>query len=721
MAEFKLSYTAQEIDEKLGKIDDLEVTSISATSDSNGNVTLEAFEISSAQDKGAVRFDIEQSLTPEQQAQARENIGVSGEYYSTNRTPFEDAQTITAEDIYELYRGLGAVENTLRDFKGEETELHEFVFSVGDYNDNAWYWKPDDVHKPTFLVTAGLHAYERTAVLSTYRFFKDLVNGKNLPPYLKEGAIFKVIPVANPWGFDRNYKDTKNNVNLNRNFDWNWEEQLIPTSSTGGAYNLYSGPSVASEVETQAITNWLIANRDAVLFIDMHCAFDTSKFNVGIVGTTIPSVVRAKKIALRGLDNVIPFWRTSRTNGSKGFYYSTFCDGYTVKENGQDVFKKTVGPATYYASDKLGIPAFAMELLSTEKNGVDQLSSNNVAVGAECLGNVLLETYKQLSMDVAAPMKKYSTIVDALSMSNETADGTVVAYEAHSMLNIMLTADIHSSEIIEVTKDCTIHLNGHKLSFADGKHLHLTSGKLTINGTVPGSEISKAIVNGTTENLVKVDGVEGTELHLFGGVYSVTGTASSAIIPFHAGTGKVAKMTLSGCTLNVNCSGLAVYGMQIVDDTTVDNCEFNINDTSANYPVTAFYIMNTTNKLTIRNTIVDVDAKDGVGAQGINTSSNNCVIENCKISSTGTGDVFGIVLPVQNTGSASVNACRIEASGNASKNVYAIKSVAGTEVRINGGQYQGTNKALNLLGAAYINGLAVDGATYTAKEYNFSE
>lgn len=77
MAEFKLSYTAKEIDEKLGKIDDLEVTSISATSDSNGNVTLEVSEISSSQDKGAVRFDIEQSLTEEQKAQARENVGAA--------------------------------------------------------------------------------------------------------------------------------------------------------------------------------------------------------------------------------------------------------------------------------------------------------------------------------------------------------------------------------------------------------------------------------------------------------------------------------------------------------------------------------------------------------------------------------------------------------------------------------------------------------------------
>lgn len=715
MAEFKLSYTAQEIDEKLGKIDDLEVTSISATSDSNGNVTLEAFEISSSQDRGAVRFDIEQSLTSEQQTQARENIGILHEakyYYHTKRTPFENADTVNAADIYALYRGLGAVENTLCDFKGNATTLKEFVFSVGDYNTSTVWGIPDDVHKPTFLVSSGIHGDEITAVLATYRFFADLVSGKNLPSYLAEGAIFKVVPLVNPSGFDLRTRGNANGVNLNRNFDYQWEK-----SNPTGGWNDYSGESVASESETQAITNWLNANKDAVVFFDMHSSTYLNEY-AGLMGSGKSlAVTKAKKVALRGIDKVVPYWKSLLEDYSEiTFQYSSCLDGY----NGKPV----IGGLVYYAAEGLGIPSIVAECASDSTvkviDGIRRITEerpteDTIAIGAEILGNMLLESYKQYALDVKTA-KKYSTIAEALAGGDGTADGTVLAYDTGSMLNIMLTEDMTASEIIEVTKDCTIHLNGHKLSFATGKHFYLTAGKLTINGAVPGSKIAKVIENGTAENLVSIDGVEGTELHLFGGIYSVTGTATSAIIPIRGGSEKVVKMTLSGCTVNMeSCSGLAVYGMQIADDATIDNCVFNMDVDKSDYPAYAITSRNYDDKIAIRNS--EFAFTGGANVSSVSVlflAPRDSIVENCKISATVTNSnaVCNGAETAANATEMTLNNCDIEAT-------CAVSSTTRGIVRINGGHYKGSEKALNLLRTAYINGEEVDGTTYTEKEYNF--
>ena len=642
----------------------------------------------------------------------------TADYYHTERTPFENADNLKTEDIYELYLGLGAVENTLCDFSGEETNLKEFVFTIGDYNTSTVWGIPDEVHKPTFLVTSGIHGDEITAVLATYRFFADLANGKNLPTYLAEGAIFKVVPLVNPNGFDLRTRGNANGVNLNRNFDYQWQEYPL-SAHDDGEWNNYSGESVASEAETQAITNWLFANKDAAVLFDMHSSTYLDEY-AGLMGSKKSlAVTKAKKVALRGLDKVVPYWKSLLDDYSGiTFHYSSCLDGY----NGKPV----IGGLVYYAAEGLGIPGFAVECVSNTTTKVidgirkiteERPTADIVAIGAEVLGNMLLETYKQYAMDVSTA-KKYSTIADALTGSNETEDGTVIAYETASMLNIVLTEDVTATETIEVTKDCTLHLNGRILSFATGKHISLTSGKLTINGTVPGSEIAKAIANGTSEHLVSVVGVEGTELHLFGGVYFVSGTASSAIIPIRGESGKVAKMTLSGCTVNMeNCSGLAVYGVQIVDDAAIDNCVFNMVVDKSDYPAYAITSRNIDDKIAIRNTAITFDGGDNVSkAQLIYLSPSNSIVENCTIRATMTksGAVCNGIEAANNATDLTINNCDIDAICAVS-----MGAATGATVRINGGHYQGSNKALDLTGTVYINGEAVNGATYTAKEYDF--
>ena len=306
-------------------------------------------------------------------------------YYRTIREVFENADTLKTADIYELYRGLGAVENTLG-YDADGTPINEYVFSVGDYNTaGEWGILDADIKKPTFLVGSGIHGgIERTAMWSTYRFFADLVSGKNLPSYLKEGAIFKVVPVITPWSLDNKRKVNKNGVNINRNFDYNWVE----TEKTGN----YSGPSAASEAETQAVVNWLSANKDAVLFIDMHngaCVNET----VGLIGEKLNgAVTRLKKIGLRGLDKIVPFWRA----------LPEYADGMVAPYSSNVDY---TGTSTYYASEILDIPSLTLEC-SSIWDGKEIITPEKIAIGAESLGNILLEAYNQEVISVVPIISK---------------------------------------------------------------------------------------------------------------------------------------------------------------------------------------------------------------------------------------------------------------------------------------------------------------------------
>lgn len=369
-------------------------------------------------DDGAVRFE-EQTLSEAQKTMARENIGAAGvEYYFTDSaesTGFEfekssDFKEVTVTNIYTLYENLGVSPHSLGT-ASDGTVINEYVFSIGgEYNykktgEKLKPWADPDIYKPTFLIMSGIHGVEKTAVLATYRFFRDLVHEKNLPSYFARGAVFKVIPIANPWGFTNNSRLNKatEGVNLNRNFDYHWEE----VEDTFSHLPNPPGPSACSEPETKIITKWLNDNSDAAMFIDMHGSTLPLEYASVYGDRQDGSVTRAKKIALRGIDKVIPHWKTEFNEDNVIYSYSGCLVSY-YKENGH----KLVGPATYYASETLGIPSIALECTSlenvVEKNdaGVvmksfDILKNRNITIGAESLGNILLEYYKQEVISIA--------------------------------------------------------------------------------------------------------------------------------------------------------------------------------------------------------------------------------------------------------------------------------------------------------------------------------
>ena len=306
-------------------------------------------------------------------------------FYFTDREPVPGAsmqmQTDTVYDLYDrLYPDFESgkkMHNDLTD-NNNNAVLREYVFSMGEYNEAGNRGVRDtDIKKPVVLVMSGIHGTEKAAVMSTYKFFKDFMSRKNIPANIPEDAIFKVVPVVNPYGFDRLQDTNEGGVNLNRNFDYNW----APATDAGANY----GTSAASEAETQAIVKWLKENKDAILLMDMHGSgnktnnADKFKEVTNFVGLNNNQIVKqAKKTALRGVGRVIPYWRNVIKYKPDTIYaYSSFVNAG--------------GGCVYYAADTWKIPAFALELSRMQNGATEWMTAETVSAGAEAIGNVLIE------------------------------------------------------------------------------------------------------------------------------------------------------------------------------------------------------------------------------------------------------------------------------------------------------------------------------------------
>lgn len=125
------------------------------------------------------------------------------------------------------------------------------------------------VESPTILIITGLHGDEKSTCWSLARFMSQLVNNwqeqENLAAIFSNVDI-KIIPVANPGGYNANTRRNLHDVDLNRNFSYLWEETVVTTQPKGDA--------PYSELETQILRNWMIENNNALAFIDYHNAFN---------------------------------------------------------------------------------------------------------------------------------------------------------------------------------------------------------------------------------------------------------------------------------------------------------------------------------------------------------------------------------------------------------------------------------------------------------------
>lgn len=377
-----------------------------------------------------------QSFTAEQKAQAQENLGVK-DYYSTTREESELKyfSDIQSDYIWGLYDALMAKypdkvhKNEIHNDDGTFTN-HEYVISTGDYTTDGYYCElgaaDPHIKKPKCLLSSGIHGNESATPLYLYRFVRDVLEGHNVPNAFREGAILHVLPVINPWGLDHSNRHNENGVDINRNFDWRWDEGTSDTKGT----------SPESEKETQAVVNWLKANVDAELWVDLHNSALMHEL-VSVLGSD--KVDTAKKIAMRGIDKVIPYWKEviGYPKYVESYEYVRDENGnYVVDENGEYRIEYVPKDLIYsysatlpgygchysYASNVLGLPAICLEVAAYNGDYLDwkdekPISTENVAMGAEMLGNTLIEFYEESFANEVIDMTETSEKLDEILRS----------------------------------------------------------------------------------------------------------------------------------------------------------------------------------------------------------------------------------------------------------------------------------------------------------------
>lgn len=156
--------------------------------------------------------------------------------------------------------------------------------SSGVYDIYSYNFKPVDLFPttntkkiPKIIISGGMHGFETVAIDMLYEFVERLVTSTEpVFKYLRRNVQFVIMPLVNPWSYQNDTRVNANSVDINLNFDHNWEEYESlnvedPLRST------YKGTAPFSEVESQYLKGLLDQNKDALFYIDWHntAGYDT--------------------------------------------------------------------------------------------------------------------------------------------------------------------------------------------------------------------------------------------------------------------------------------------------------------------------------------------------------------------------------------------------------------------------------------------------------------
>ncbi len=166
--------------------------------------------------------------------------------------------------------------------------------------------KQNRTAKPTLMLTSGVHARELAPVELTMRLVEELLSQYGKDPQVTELVNTRelvVLPMVNVDGRIQveqgNSWQRKNlngsGVDINRNFDayWNYQGMNVPSSWKNGLLSpgseTYSGPSAASEPETQAVQN-MYTRKKITASVDIHAYGDMFFWPIGSTEKPIPEV-----------------------------------------------------------------------------------------------------------------------------------------------------------------------------------------------------------------------------------------------------------------------------------------------------------------------------------------------------------------------------------------------------------------------------------------------
>lgn len=157
---------------------------------------------------------------------------------------------------------LGTASGT--DLEGNPYTIYEYVFKPKQKT-----FKRSDKKTPKIYMDGSIHGFEKNSTYGLYYFLKDVVeNWFKVRPLegIRNSVELHIIPVVNPWGFDRNEYVNGNGVNINRNFAHPGEWTVVTTPDTE-----VNGLSAFDQPESAIIRDWLIADEnDILMYFNCH-------------------------------------------------------------------------------------------------------------------------------------------------------------------------------------------------------------------------------------------------------------------------------------------------------------------------------------------------------------------------------------------------------------------------------------------------------------------
>ena len=136
------------------------------------------------------------------------------------------------------------------------------------YNVYSYTFEPTHYSK-TMIVTSCIHGNEKSAFFALSKFMDLVVNEWHKYPqlaYLRKNVRMVFVPIVNPHGFANDNRENVNNVDLNRNFDYYWENG----GGTDPSASNFKGTKPFSEQESKNMRDLIKSYSGVVAHIDCH-------------------------------------------------------------------------------------------------------------------------------------------------------------------------------------------------------------------------------------------------------------------------------------------------------------------------------------------------------------------------------------------------------------------------------------------------------------------
>jgi hypothetical protein len=283
---------------------------------------------------------------------------------------------------------LGTASGT--DADGNAYSLYEYVFTPRFYS-NAY----SDIKRPKIYMDGSIHGFEKNSTFGLYYFLKDLAehwDENETLSALRECVEFHIIPVVNPYGFDRNNYTNANGVNINRNFAHPGEWVVVLTPDTE-----VNGEEAFDQPESQIVRDWLLNDEDNILmYFNCHTNGFTS-VGYGEMNACLTSSDRADDYFNKLFDALTMHLNRQTLMLTKNYQSISPNSGEICGHiGGTATSTSTKGNASAWANTMRSMLAMTLEGFNELSDAEDNViianfSDESKKINSEIIGNILAQ------------------------------------------------------------------------------------------------------------------------------------------------------------------------------------------------------------------------------------------------------------------------------------------------------------------------------------------